>query len=135
MLFRSLKLDESSTNSVDSANSAYTNVINIPQYEIVGDKPENSELYDATKTEALKAQINAANLPKDVHDFLTHAANRHTVFNYQKIAEYYPHMTPEVQEMMEASALIIIDAEDAIKHGYANFMLAIDELEKQDGDE
>lgn len=126
---------ETSADTTDAANSKYTNAINIPQYNIVGEKPENSELFDSTKTNELKAQIKAANLPSDISEFLLRAAERHTKFNYQKIAEYYPHQTPEVQELMEASALVIIDAEDAIKHGYANFLLAIEELEAEDADE
>jgi len=115
-----------------SDGDAYTQTINVPQYEIVGDKPELADLADRSKTDRLKAQIEAANLPKDLEAFLLLAANRHTVFNYRKIAEYYPHAPKEVQELMENSALIIIDANDAIRNGYANFAAAISELEGED---
>ena len=47
------------------------------------------------------------------------AASRHTVFNYAKIADYYAHADAKMQSLMEQSALVIIDFEDAIKNGYA----------------
>ena len=40
-------------------------------------------------------------------------------FNYRNIAEYYAHATPEMQRLMEESALVIIDVDDAIANGYA----------------
>lgn len=52
-------------------------------------------------------------------DFLIQAARRHNVFNYRNIAEYYAHATPEMQRLMEESALVIIDVDDAIANGYA----------------
>ena len=50
------------------------------------------------------------------------AAGRHTVFNYGLIAEYYAHASPEMQELMEKSALVIIDVDNAIANGYATLM-------------
>ena len=64
--------------------------------------------------------------------FLIRAANRHIVFNYKKIAEYYPHATPEVQKLMERSALVIIDINDAIHYGYVDFVEELNRLEKAD---
>ena len=58
-------------------------------------------------------------MPDDVRRFLNMAADRHRVFQYAKIADYYTHATPEVQELMEQSALVIIDFEKAIEEGYA----------------
>ena len=51
-------------------------------------------------------------------EFLIEAAKRHSVFNYEKIADYYAHSNPEMQQLMEKSALIIIDFEKAIQLGY-----------------
>ena len=51
-------------------------------------------------------------------EFLRHAAARHLVFNYSKIADYYAHTSPEMQRLMEKSALVIIDFDDAIANGY-----------------
>jgi hypothetical protein len=41
------------------------------------------------------------------------------VFNYEKIAEFYCHADKQTQELMENSALIIIDFEKALQMGYA----------------
>lgn len=41
------------------------------------------------------------------------------MFNYRNIAEYYAHATPEMQRLMEKSALVIIDMDNAIANGYA----------------
>ena len=111
----------------------YTTKIKIPQYEIQGEKPDLSEIVDDTKAETLRAQIREADLPDDVRDFLLLAANRHTVFNYRKIAEFYAHQPKPIQELFEASALIILDPEDAIAKGYARFSERMMELQKQDG--
>ena len=46
------------------------------------------------------------------------SAQRHNVFNFQKIAEFYAHQKPEVQNLMEKSALVIIDYNKAIENGY-----------------
>lgn len=118
----------------ETDESKYTNAVNIPQYEITGSEPDLSELYSSTKADELKAEIRQASLPSEVAEFLTLAANRHVVFNYKKIAEFYPHATPEVQRLMEQSALVIIDVKEAIKQGYANFLVAIDELESLDAE-
>ena len=112
----------------------YTKTVNLPQYDIVGDKPVISDLYDDAKVQDLSQEIKTAGLPEDVETFLLLAANRHTVFNYSKIAEYYAYMDPEVQELMEKSALVIIDLDDAMKYGYATFVETITDLRDQEDD-
>lgn len=116
-------------------DTKYSQAVNVPQYEIVGDEPQLSELVDRTKATSLRAEIFKANLPKNLEEFLLLAAARHLVFNYGKIAEFYPHQTPEVQRLMEQSVLIIIDAEDAIANGYATFKQTINDLRDQDIDD
>jgi hypothetical protein len=110
----------------------YTKVINVPQYQIVGDRPKLNELCRTDKYEKLLADIDDSDIPEDVRQFLRHAAARHIVFDYRKIAEFYPHATAEVQKLIEDSALVIIDADDAIAHGYARFDQEISELEALD---
>ena len=56
------------------------------------------------------------------------AATRHYVFNYKYIAEYYAQAPKEVQELMEDSALVIIDYEDAIAKGYVELSKTLQEL-------
>lgn len=107
---------------------AYTSKINIPQYEIRGEKPELAELVKVDKTNELIAKINKVDIPEDIKDFLIKASYRHLAFNYQKVAEYYAHASKEVQELMEDSALVIIDYNDALKNGYVQIKSAIDTL-------
>jgi hypothetical protein len=117
-----------------SEENPYTKTVNLPQYDIVGDKPVISDLYDDAKVRDLSQEIKTAGLPEDVETFLLLAANRHTVFNYSKIAEYYAYMDPEVQKLMEKSALVIIDLDDAMKYGYATFVETITDLRDQEDD-
>ena len=114
-----------------SDGSIYTQDINIPQYQIVGERPTVDELTDETKADQLRVEIMSADVPEDVRDFLLAAANRHVVFNYRKIAEFYPHASADVQRLMEASALVIIDLDNAIRNGFANFTSRVNELEKE----
>lgn len=96
----------------------YSREIKAPIYTPKGVKPDESELFDRTKAEALIAEIDATELPPPVADFLRHAAERHTVFRFDRIAEYYAHAPATVQALMEQSALVIIDFEQAVEYGY-----------------
>lgn len=60
------------------------------------------------------------------------AALRHIVFDYGQIAEFYAHQDKEVQELMEASALVIIDFDKAIENGYSRFKEDIYEIMLED---
>ncbi len=82
------------------------------------EKPKLSELLDDEKTNLLIQKIKDSKLKKTEKDFLINAAYRHLKFDYAKIADYYAHSSKEVQELMEESALVIIDFEKAISHGY-----------------
>ena len=73
---------------------------------------------DEGKTNELLEEINNSDLGYAEKDFLRKAAERHLVFNYKKIAEYYAAASPEMQRLMEKSALVIIDYNDAIMNGY-----------------
>lgn len=96
----------------------YSSKIQAPIYEPKNKKTHILELYDKEKTHRLMRQIDDSNLPIEEKVFLVEAARRHTVFNYEKIADYYAHATPEMQYLMERSALVIIDFEKAIEFGY-----------------
>jgi len=70
--------------------------------------------------------------------FLYAAASRHTVFNYELIADYYAHAAPEMRKLMEDSALVIIDVKRAIELGYVRLCetikrLHMEQLAEQDG--
>jgi hypothetical protein len=119
----------------EPTDNSYTQKVKIPQYEIVGEKPNTVELLDMTKANKLRENIEKADLPEDVKDFLIAATWRHVQFNYRKIAEYYPHQPKEIQQLMEQSVLVIIDADDAIANGYAKFARTIEDLMEQDNED
>lgn len=96
----------------------YTNSVNVPHYEPSGTPPELPDLLDDTRTQELVAHIDAADVPEDVKVVLRAAAQRHTVIDFHRMADYYAHAPAEVQALMEQQALVIIDVDDAIRHGY-----------------
>ena len=96
----------------------YTQKIITPLYEPTGSMPSISDLFDTTVTDTLLDEIAAAGLPGDVRDFLRCAAQRHTVLRFDRIANYYAHAEPDVQRLREASALVIVDAKQAIERGF-----------------
>jgi len=71
-------------------------------------------------------------LPADIAAFLTAAAHRHTVFNYSAIAEYYCHAPANLQALMEASALVIIDFDQAIERGFVQLTVRLGKLADQE---
>lgn len=112
----------------------YTRKIDAPNYIPKGLKPSIVELYDEKKTTELISQIAASTVEKDLKDFLIAAAQRHTVFNFENIAEFYAHSDVEVQRLMEQSALVIIDFNKAIENGFVVMTDEIKEAFAQDYD-
>jgi ParB-like chromosome segregation protein Spo0J len=104
---------------LDEIANPYTGKVKIPQYEPTGEDPPLELLVDRRKTDELVKEIDESNLPDDEKEFLRLAAQRHLSFNYKKVAEYYANAGEEMQELMEKSALVIIDYEDAIAYGYS----------------
>lgn len=96
----------------------YSSKIEAPIYEPKNKQPHLMSLCDKSKTRRLMLEIDNSILPIDEKNFLMDAARRHNVFNYEKIADYYAHATPEMQHLMERSGLVIIDFEKAIQYGY-----------------
>ena len=109
-------------------DTKYSRAITIPQYEIKGEKPLIPELYNNKKVVELLNHIKNSNVSEEEKKFLTIAEYRHYVFNYSKIAEYYPHASKEMQELMEESALVIIDIDDAIMGGYVKLSNRLNQL-------
>ena len=112
----------------EEEDNIYTNKIKIPTYEIVGDEPQINELVNEEKTKELINEINNSKVSNEQKEFLIKAAVRHLVFDYKRIAEYYAHQNKEMQELMEKSALVIIDFNDAIKNGYVKLYNRIEEI-------
>ena len=103
----------------DNDDGIYTKKIQIPIYQPTGEKPTLEQLVDRSKTvELIKEIDDAEGVPQDVKAFLRQSAQRHSIFDYEKIAEYYAHAPAEVQALMEKSALVIIDFNKAIENGF-----------------
>jgi hypothetical protein len=98
--------------------NVYTKKIQSPIYEPKGEKPKVGELCDLRKTAKLLTEIEDAKVPEEVKTFLRLAAQRHAVFDYEKIAEFYAHASKAVQDLCENSALVIIDFKKAIEQGF-----------------
>lgn len=116
--------------------SKYTAAVNVPQYQPTGERPATTSLLDRTRTRSLQNRIQATpGLPDDVREFLLYAAERHTVFDYRLIAEFYAQADAQTQQLMEDSALVIIDVEDAIRLGYVKMMDALTQMRLEDSGE
>ena len=96
----------------------YSRAIKTPCYAPHNDLPNINTLLQFTKYSELIKNINNSNVTEEQKTFLRYAASRHIVFNYALIADYYANTTPEMQELMEQSALVILDIDDAVKNGY-----------------
>lgn len=106
----------------------YSRKIEIPTYEPVEGVVELSELSDKTKYEQLCNKIDASELDSDIADFLKMAATRHIVFDYARIGDYYANASPEVQDLMERSALVIIDFAKAVENGFVKLTQELTEM-------
>ena len=113
-------------------DDTYTKKIISPQYEITGEAVTLADLTQETKYSELIAEINSSGLPEEQKAFLRFAACRHIVFDFHNIAEYYAGASKEMQQLMENSALVIIDFDDAIKNGYAKLSSTLDEIRDDD---
>ena len=112
------QIDLFGRDSSEDQQQKYSTKIEAPVYEPKNKKPHLLELRDHSKTLRLVKEIDASGLPEEEKEFLRAAATRHTVFNYEKIADYYAHASPEMQELMENSGLVIIDFKKAVERGY-----------------
>lgn len=109
----------------DKEESKYVAKIQIPIYEPKNKITNILELVDTSKANRLISEIENSNVTEEEKKFLVTAARRHNVFNYQKIADYYAASNKEMQTLMEKSALVIIDFEDAINYGYTKLSMDI----------
>ena len=105
----------------------------IPQYEPTGDFVDIMDLIDDEKTNELIKEIKESNVSEDQKNFLIKAAYRHLKFNYSKIADYYSNASEEMQILMEKSALVIIDIDDAIANGYVKLTKVVQDLIAEGG--
>lgn len=113
---------------LDESEPNYSRKIEAPVYEPSGECPKIKDLLDESKTRTLREEIEATDIPKDVKAFLNKAADRHTIFHFQNIADYYAHAPATIQRLMEKSALVIIDFDKAIENGFVLFSKEMAEI-------
>lgn len=109
---------EGDLDDLDDSDKEYSRKIEAPIYEPQRKGVALAELTDTGKYDSLVAEIEKADIPKPVKAFLKMAATRHIVFDYEKIADYYADAPAEIQNLMEQSALVIIDFGKAIEGGF-----------------
>jgi hypothetical protein len=115
----------SGENAESALSENYTHKVDAPIYEPKGEKPSIESLKDSTVAEKLIFEIKEAKLPVEIESFLMAAASRHIVFDYENIAEFYCHADKKTQELMENSALVIIDFNKALQKGYVKLRQSI----------
>lgn len=130
-----LDIGSESTENKTTSDDVYTNKIITPEYLPKNEKPAISDLFDIEKYNELVSKIELSNISPEDKKFLICAASRHIVFNYENIADYYAHSGKDVQELMEDSALVIIDFDSAITKGFVKLSQAIDEQYDVDHEE
>ena len=117
-------------------DETYTRKIEPPTYEPTEETaPGIDELCDKSKYDDLLRYIDNADIPQEVADFLRLAATRHIVYDYGRIAEFYAHQPKEIQELMELSALVIIDYDKAVANGFVKLTNELETLFGGDSDE
>jgi len=112
------QVDLFGSDSKGEEDKTYSSKIEAPIYEPKNKQPHILELCNKEKGKRLINRIESANITEEEKVFLKYAAMRHNVFNYEKIADYYAHASKDMQELMEQSALVIIDFEKAIQYGF-----------------
>lgn len=117
----------------EEVETKYTTKVGIPQYLPKNEKPSIYSLCDTRKYDSLVEEIRKSNLPEEEKKFLLLAATRHIVFNYSRIADYYAHSPKGMQSLMEKSALVILDIDDAIANGYVKLSKNIEKIMRETG--
>ena len=118
----------------EEIDEKYSSKTNIPQYDIQGLNVKLGDCIDKWKYLELIDEIENSNVSDAQKKFLKMAATRHIRFIYKNIAEYYAATDSEMQRLMEHSALVIIDIDDAIKNGFARLTKEVKAARKRDRD-
>lgn len=102
----------------DTTDNKYSKKVTTPIYTPSGRPTSIYQCYDHQKYLRMINRIEKSNISNEEKTFLKLAATRHIVFNYERIADYYAQASKEMQELMEQSALVIIDFDKAIEQGF-----------------
>lgn len=119
---------------IEETGNRFSTETKIPQYDIKDIDVNYEDIIDCEKYNQLINEIENANISEEDKKFLELAATRHIRFNYRNIAEFYVKADKEVQELMEKSALVFIDFDDAIANGYVKLTSKISEAIENDNE-
>ncbi len=122
---------ESQENEV---GKTYTKKVSTPIYTPSGRPTSLYDCFDHQKYLRMVHRIDSSNVSEEEKKFLRLAATRHIVFNYERIADYYSSASKEMQELMEQSALVIIDFDRAIEMGFVQLNDSMRRLYEQELD-
>lgn len=113
----------------------YSKKVTTPIYTPSGRPTSIYECFDHQKYLRMVRRIENSNVSEEEKKFLKLAATRHIVFNYERIADYYASASKEMQELMEQSALVIIDFDRAIELGFVQLNEKMRRLYEQELEE
>lgn len=112
--------------------SKYTRKMYTPIYEPSALKPSIQDLYNTDKRDELLKEIAEDDtLDHEMRAFLNSAAERHTAFNFSKIADYYSHLPIKYKGHFENSALVIVDYDKAVRNGFIAFDKEVQESREE----
>lgn len=120
--------------SENEEEKKYTKKISTPIYTPSGRPTSLYECFDHQKYLRMIRRIDNSNVSEEEKKFLRLAASRHIVFNYERIADYYASASKEMQDLMEQSALVIIDFDKAIEMGFVQLNDSMRRLYEQELD-
>ena len=125
--FNKINVDDINIDIEDNEGNRFSTETKIPQYNVEGLDVSYNDMINCDKYNELIKEIDEADISEDDKKFLELAATRHLRFNYRNIAEFYVKADKKVQNLMEKSALVFIDFEDAIANGYVRLSSKISE--------
>ncbi len=98
----------------------YSRKIESPIYQPTGLKIDDARsLYDESEVKELETLIKDADVPDDVREMLMASAQRFRRFDFGRVAEYYSQCNdPVVKNLMERTAMVIVDFGRAIEDGF-----------------
>lgn len=126
---KQLNLFENVESCISKEDEKYSAKAKSPIYTPSSITPLIQECYNDKKFKMLCKEIEESNInDRSIEIFLKLAASRHICFNYEKIADFYASSDKKIQELMEKSALVIIDFDKAIEYGYVDLNKKMREL-------
>lgn len=112
-------------------DNPYTQKIVTPIYEPKGIMPNIKELCDTSEYFKRLREIEKAELPNDIKEFLILTASRFLKFDFAKIAEFYAHQSKPIKEIFENLLLVFIDYDKALEQGYVKLTSEIEQIAKE----